>query len=376
MSASTRISRPFGYRLMHLHWPLIMLIGMLSGLGFLILYSAAGGNMDPWTSRQMLRFALGFVLMLIVALVPLQTLMRYAYVLYGAAVLMLIVVELFGHMGMGAQRWVKVGFVNLQPSELMKLCLVLALARYFHGLSPQEVNRPLLLVVPMLLIAVPVVLILKQPNLGTATITAGVAVAVLFAAGLTYWVYIIGIVGGAAAVPVLYHFLHDYQKRRVDTFLDPESDPLGAGYNILQSKIAIGSGGLFGKGFMEGSQSQLNFLPEKETDFIFTMFAEEFGFAGGMTVILLYVALIGASILFAVTSRNQFGRLIAIGVATMFFLHMFINMAMVMGLIPVVGVPLPFLSYGGTILIAAMIAVGLLLNVHANRFLVMGRGGL
>lgn len=364
-------------KLAQVNWLIVSLIVILGCLGIAMLYSAAGGSFDPWANRHAARFGVAFIGMLIVAVLPNQLLMRYAYLFYFLCLVLLVVVELAGTMGMGAQRWISVGGLTLQPSEVMKLALVLALARYYHGLLQEDTNRIVLMLPPLALIGLPVVLILLQPNLGTATITAAIGVSLLFAAGL-YWRYFIGVaVAVLAAVPLAWQFLlHDYQKRRVETFLNPEDDPLGAGYNIMQSKIAIGSGGVFGKGFMEGSQSQLDFLPEKHTDFIFTMIAEEFGFVGAGTVIGLYILLILLGLATAMRSRSRFGALVAVGVSVMLLLHVTINIGMVMGLLPVVGVPLPLLSYGGTMIFAMMFGFGLLLNSYVHRDVPLGKSGL
>jgi len=310
---------------------------------------------------------LGIMLMVLIAILSPAGLFRFSYVAYGLCVLLLVAVEVAGEMGMGAQRWVGLGAFNLQPSELMKIGVILALARYFQGIKLAQVNHAAALIVPAALTLIPVALILKQPNLGTATIVSVIAFTMCFMAGLRWWFFAGAIGAVAAAVPVAYHFLHEYQKQRVKTFLDPDSDPLGAGYNIIQSKIAIGSGGFSGKGLLNGSQGQLDFLPEKQTDFIFTMMTEELGFIGALLLFALYTMLLVFAMLLASKSRSAYGRLVAAGVASLLFIHMFINMAMVMGMIPVVGVPLPFLSYGGSFLLTCFMACGLLQHVYINR---------
>lgn len=373
MSFHPTVYRQKENKLAQVNWLIVSLILILGGLGIAMLYSAAGGNFSPWASRQAVRFAVAFVGMMVVALIPNRLLLKHAYSFYFLCLALLILVELVGSIGMGAQRWISVGGMNLQPSEIMKMALTLALARYYHGLLAEDVSRPLMMIPPLMLIGAPVVLILLQPNLGTATITAAIGVCILFAAGL-YWRYFIAVgITVLAAIPVAWHFLHDYQKQRVRTFLNPEADPLGAGYNIMQSKIAIGSGGLFGKGFMQGSQGQLDFLPEKHTDFIFTMIAEEFGFVGAATVIAIYTLLIWLGLATAMRSRSRFGALVAIGVTALLILHMAINIGMVMGLLPVVGVPLPLLSYGGTMVFAIMFGFGLLLNSYVHRDVILGK---
>ena len=350
-----------------MHGGILLVILALCTLGLLMQYSASGGHFKVFALKQSVSMVIGLALMVTIAVMTTPTLLRTAYIFYGLCVVLLIIVEVMGIIGMGAQRWIGVGAFNIQPSELMKLGIILALARYFHHAPLDGRRHYMLLVVPMVLTLIPVALILKQPNLGTATICAFIAFSLCWMAGIRWYYFAIAIGSVAAAVPVVYHFLHDYQKRRVQTFLDPDSDPLGAGYNIIQSKIAIGSGGFFGKGLLQGSQGQLDFLPEKQTDFIFTMLAEELGFIGSLTLLALYAFLLVFAMALAVKCRHAFGRLIAAGVAAMLFVHIFINMAMVMGMIPVVGVPLPFLSYGGSFMLATLMACGLLMHVYINR---------
>lgn len=363
-----------GNRLHDMNWTILLLVCTLCLIGVAALYSAARGEMDPWASRHLTRFLFMLPVMVLIALVDIQFWVRMAYWIYAGGVILLVIVELVGIFGKGAQRWISIGGTSVQPSEFMKIALVLALARYYHFVHGSEVNRPLVLGIPLLMIAVPAVLILHQPNLGTATIVCLTGAAVMFLAGLG-WRYIITAgVAGLSALPVIWSLMHDYQKKRVFTFLDPESDPLGAGYNIMQSKIAIGSGGLFGKGFLNGTQGQLSFLPEKQTDFIFTMLTEEFGMMGGLFILGLYTLLIFLGFRIALTSHSQFGRLVSGGISTVLFIHLFINCAMVMGMIPVVGVPLPFLSYGGSVLMAMMVGYGFVLNAHIHRNLGTFRG--
>jgi rod shape determining protein RodA len=361
------IAKRFVKRVQGMHRGLLCLTLILSFLGLIMQYSAAGGDVGLFAVPQAIRLLLGLVLMVIIAATPPQLLFRLSYLLYGACVGLLVLVELVGVMGYGAQRWVGLGPLNLQPSELMKIGIILAIARYFHSIQLEHARHVFALIFPAILTAIPVVLILLQPNLGTATIVSVIVFAMCFMAGIRGWYFLAAIGSVAASVPVIYHFLHDYQKRRVMTFLDPSSDPLGAGYNIIQSKIAIGSGGFAGKGLLNGSQGQLDFLPEKQTDFIFTMLTEEMGFLGALVLIALYGILLFFSMVLAARARSAYGRLISAGVAAMLSIHMFINMAMVMGMIPVVGVPLPFLSYGGSFLLTCLMACGLLQHVYLNR---------
>ncbi len=377
--ASLTFSRPelsLGQKIWNLNWILIALIAAISCIGFAMLYSAANGDWSPWATRQMVRFGVGMGAMLVVALIDIRFWMRYAYFFYAASLVLLGAVEVAGSVGMGAQRWIDLKVFQLQPSELMKVALVLALARYFHGLTPEEIGRPHYLIVPLLMVAAPIILVLRQPDLGTALLILIGGGALFFAAGVRLWKFALVLIGALAAIPVAWEFLHDYQRQRILTFLDPESDPLGAGYHILQSKIALGSGGMLGKGFIQGTQSHLNFLPEKQTDFIFTMLGEEFGLAGGIVLIGLYSLVILYGLMISMRSRSQFGRLLAIGLTTTFFLYAFINMAMVMGLIPVVGVPLPLISYGGTAMLTVLIGFGLIMSVNVHRDIAIGRRGM
>jgi rod shape determining protein RodA len=362
-------------KLVNINWGLVLLLTAIAGVGFALLYSAANGSWHPWADKQALRYAVAVVIMLGVAFIDVRTWLKWAYGFYALAMVLLVAVEVRGAIGMGAQRWIDLGVIQLQPSELMKVAMVLVLARYFNGLTPEEIARPLRLVVPTLLVLVPAVMVLKQPDLGTAMMLVMGGGCLFFLAGVRLWKFALVLGGAAGAVPVAWRFLRDYQKNRIYTFLDPESDPLGAGYHSLQSKIAIGSGGVFGKGFLMGSQAHLNFLPEKQTDFIFTMLGEEFGLVGGLVLLGLYTLVFIYGFAIAFRSRNHFGRLLALGITTNFFLYVFINTAMVMGLIPVVGVPLPLISYGGTAMLTIMLGFGLLMSVYVHRDVRISRYG-
>jgi rod shape determining protein RodA len=355
------------YKISHLNWGLVFLITVLAGIGFLCLYASAGGSFSPWASKQMVRFGIGFCGMIVIALIHIRWWYSLAWILYGIALLLLIAVEIKGHIGMGAQRWINLGFMQLQPSEIMKIVVVMALARYFHKATIEDMRRVTFLIVPVLLILAPVALVLLQPNLGTAIMILLCGAGMIFMAGAPLWLFILGGIGGAASVPVVWNFMHEYQKKRVITFLNPESDPLGAGYNIIQSKIALGSGGWEGKGFLNGTQSRLNFLPEKQTDFIFTVWVEEWGFVGGIFLLTLLGLIFVYGILIALRCRHNFGRYLAIGLVINFSLYVFINISMVMGLIPVVGAPLPLVSYGGTSMISVMIGFGLMMSASLYR---------
>jgi rod shape determining protein RodA len=364
-----------GQKLLHVNWSLVALVCVLASIGFAMLYSAANGHFSPWASRQMVRFVAALALMIAVALVDIRIWLRYAYWIYFAALALVGAVDVIGSVGMGAQRWISLGFFQLQPSEIMKIALILALARYFHGAMLEDVARPTHLIPPLLMVAAPAALVLKQPDLGTALMLVAVAGSMFFLAGVRAWMFGVVLAAAGGAVPLAWRMLKGYQRDRILTFLDPESDPLGAGYHILQSKIALGSGGLWGKGFLLGTQSHLNFLPEKQTDFIFTMLAEELGIVGGIGLLALYALVIALGIALSLRVRNQFGRLVGMGVTTTFFFYVFINIAMVMGLIPVVGVPLPMISYGGTALLSLMVGFGLLLSASIHRNVRIGRHG-
>jgi rod shape determining protein RodA len=312
-------------------------------------------------------------ILLLVAVSDIRLWLRLAYPIYLVSLVLLVVVDFAGIIGMGAQRWIDLGIINLQPSEVMKIALVLALARYFHALASEDVARPWRLVLPVLMVLAPVALVLKQPDLGTAMMLLIGAAAMFFAAGVRLWMFIAVGLAGLATLPLAWQTLHDYQRKRVLTFLDPETDPLGSGYHILQSKIALGSGGLFGKGYLQGTQSHLNFLPEKQTDFIFTMLAEEFGLVGSLGMLALYAIVLAYCLAISISARSQFGRLLAMGVTSTFFLYVFINMAMVMGLIPVVGIPLPLVSYGGTAIVSLMLGFGLVMCVYVHRDVMISR---
>lgn len=368
-------STPTGLRkILYFHWPLALLITAVASAGFLMLYSVAGGSMKQWAEPQLIRFGIGMMLMFIVAFIPIGFWRNVSLLAYVVGLALLLVVEFFGDVGMGAQRWIDLGFIRLQPSELMKICLVMVLATYYDWLDEDKVSHPQWLFIPLILIAIPMFLVLKQPDLGTAILLAAGAGVVMFVAGVSLWYFGLVIASGVGLIATViytkgtqYQFLKDYQYRRIETFLDPASDPLGAGYHITQSKIALGSGGVSGRGFMEGTQSRLNFLPEKHTDFIFTTLAEEFGFMGGITLLTLYVLIIVFCMLSAMRNKDRFAALMTIGIAATFFFYFAVNMLMVMGLAPVVGVPLPLVSYGGSAMMVLLGGFGLVQSAHIHR---------
>ncbi|MGD9916995.1 MAG: rod shape-determining protein RodA [Paenirhodobacter sp.] len=366
---------PTGLRkVFYLNWPLIFLLTAVSCAGFLMLYSVAGGRLDTWAEPQMKRFAIGMLAMLAVGFTPIWFWRNVSGVAYAIALLLLVAVELFGAIGMGAQRWLELGPVRIQPSELMKIALVMLLAAYYDWLPVEKVSRPLWVAVPVAIILAPTFLVLMQPDLGTAVMLVLGGGFVMFAAGVSLWYFgtvialVVALVFGVMeSRGTDWQLLHDYQFKRIDTFLDPTEDPLGAGYNIMQAQIALGSGGWSGRGFMQGTQSRLNFLPEKHTDFIFTTLAEEFGFTGAFGLLMLYAAIIGFCIYDALVNKDRFSSLLTLGVAGTFFFFFAINMAMVMGLMPVVGVPLPLVSYGGTAMMILLAAFGLVQSAHIHR---------
>ncbi len=368
-------STPTGLRkILHLNWPIAILLASISGVGFLMLYSVAGGSFSPWAEPQMKRFAVGFVLMISVAMVPIWFWRSLAGVGYLVTLALLVAVEFFGVVGMGAQRWIDLGFMRLQPSELMKITLVMFLAAYYDWLPVKKTSHPFWVLLPVIAILIPTLLVLKQPDLGTSILLLAAGGGLMFLAGV-HWAYFAAVLASAIGLVTTvfksrgteWQLIQDYQFRRIDTFLDPSTDPLGAGYHITQSKIALGSGGWTGRGFMQGTQTRLNFLPEKHTDFIFTTLAEEFGFLGSMSLLGLYALIIVFCIWSALINKDRFSSLLILGIALNFFLFFAVNMSMVMGLAPVVGVPLPLVSFGGSAMLVLMLAFGLMQSAHVHR---------
>lgn len=366
---------PTGWRkVLYINWPLVFLLTAVACIGFLMLYSAAGGNIETWAEPQMIRFAIGLVMMLGLAFVPIWFWRTIAIPAYLICIGLLVAVDLVGHVGMGAQRWLDIGPVRIQPSELTKIAVIVLLAAFYDWLPLEKASRPLWVLVPVLLILLPVGLVLGQPDLGTALMLIMGGGFLMLAAGVSLWYFVavIAMVGGAVFAVMEsrgtdWQLLHEYQFRRIDTFLNPGADPLGAGYNIIQSQIALGSGGISGRGFMQGTQSRLNFLPEKHTDFIFTVLAEEFGFIGAMSLLLLYALILGFCIYSALTNRDRFASLMTLGISSTFFIYFAINMATVMGMLPAKGSPLPLVSYGGSQLMILLLAFGIVQSAHVHR---------
>lgn len=352
-----------------LHWPMMIALTMIAGAGVLTLYSVAGGHWTPWALKHGLRFAAAMGLMVAMGFIAIRYWMALAYPIYFLALISLALVPLIGSVNMGAQRWIEFGSFQFQPSEAMKIGLVMGLARYYHGLRAEQVSQPLFLALPLAMILAPVALVFIQPDLGTALLLAASGFSIVLLAGLSWRITFLGLLGAVVAGYGAYRFeiLKPYQLDRIFTFLDPDRDPMGQGYQLLQSKIGIGSGGLAGKGFMAGSQAQLKFLPEMQTDFIFIVFGEEFGFVGAVFLLGLYLSVVLMGVSVAMRSRSHFARLTCMGVVITFALYVLINTGMVMGLAPVVGVPLPLVSYGGTVMLTIMAGFGLVMSSHVSR---------
>ena len=366
---------PTGFRkIFFMNWGLVLLLVAAASIGFLMLYSVAGGQWDPWASAQIKRFGLGLALMFVVAMIPIWFWRNVSVVAYIGSLILLIVVAYFGSVGMGAQRWIDLGFMRLQPSELCKITLVMVLAAYYDWLPAERVSNPIWVIFPIILILIPVCMVVTQPDLGTSLLLLFGGGTMMFLAGV-HWAYFVSVIAmGAGGIVAIFQsrgqtwqLLNDYQYRRIDTFLDPASDPLGAGYHITQSKIALGSGGWAGRGLMQGTQTRLNFLPEKHTDFIFTTLAEELGFIGGMSLLVIYLLILAFCWISAAQNKDRFSTLLIMGVGVTFFLFFAVNMSMVMGLAPVVGVPLPLVSYGGSAMLVLMGAFGLVQSAHVHR---------
>ncbi|MBE2276886.1 MAG: rod shape-determining protein RodA [Rhodobacteraceae bacterium] len=361
-------------KVLFINWPLVVLVTAVASVGVLMLWSIAGGDFEVWARRQTQVFIVGMGLMFFVALVPIWFWRSMAGIAYLVAFLLLVYVEFAGETNKGAQRWIDFGFLQFQPSEMMKFALVMLLAAYYDWLDVRKVSRPLWVLVPVLITILPTILVLMQPNLGTSLMLIMAGATVMFAAGVSLWYFAaVGVLvtGTVAAVFLTrgtpWQLLHDYQYSRIDTFLNPSADPLGAGYNIIQAKIALGSGGWSGKGFMQGTQSRLNFLPEKQTDFIFTTLAEEFGFVGAFSLLVLYALILGFCLVAAIQNRDRFSSLLIVGVAANFFFYIMVNLSMVMGMAPVVGVPLPLMSYGGSAMLVILVGFGLVQSAHVHR---------
>lgn len=353
-------------KLLNLNYLFIFVVILLISIGSLALYSAGEGSFNPWAKKHIIRFVFFFFIMIIISLLEINLIYRYAYIISFLALILLFSVEIIGTFGKGAERWIRVFGISIQPSEIIKVAVIIALAKYYHNLKFSQIGKLYNLIIPFIIIAIPFFLVLIQPDLGTSLSIFLLGIIVMFISGVRIWKFVLGLFTFVISFPFLWSIIKPYQKKRILSFLNPESDPLGQGYQLLQSKIALGSGGYTGKGFLEGSQSYLEYLPEKQTDFIFTLIGEEFGFLGTMFVIFLFILLILICYYVSIKSFHIFGRIISLGVASNLFIYVVLNMAMVTGLMPVVGIPLPLLSYGGSAMLSVMISFGLLLNIDLN----------
>ena len=372
MSKQTRVSNAnmmsFSERLSRFSWGLFVPMCLVLIISEVMLYSAGGGSWNPFALSQLLKIIVGFGVFFIAAFTNIKIWIKSANVIYVIALILIILVTFVGHTGMGAQRWLNLGFIHIQPSEMFKMALVLALARYFAWMNSVDLDKFKNYIVPAMMMLVPFGLIVLQPDLGTALSIAMITIGMFYIVGANKKWFIIGAILAVMAAPVVwYGGMHQYQRERIITFLDPDHDARGAGYQINQAKIAFGSGGVFGKGYMNGSQSQQSFLPEKQTDFIFTMLGEEFGFLGAFLLLVLYTFIVAVLFWAAKTCRNRFGQLVCFGFMLNFFIYYFINISMVLGLVPTVGVPLPLMSFGGSSLLSLMFGFGLCENAHIHK---------
>ena len=363
-------------RLRSINFIFLFLVILIFLIGVLALYSVSGGEFNSYPIKHIQRFLLGLIVFLIICSIDIKFFFILAYPIFLLSLLFLIIVPFFGTESYGATRWIKIGGISLQPSEFIKFTLILALAKYFHSSTDKSMVFIKKFIFPLIIILIPVVIVAAQPDLGTAIVIFIGGVSVFWIIGLNYRYFITGGMMILFSIPLLWQYLKDYQKERVFTFFNPERDPLGNGYHIMQSKIALGSGGVLGKGYLEGTQSHLNFLPEMHTDFIFTMFGEEFGFLGALLLIILYTWLIFLSIKMGLESRSDFGKYLSLGVSTVFFIYIFVNISMVTGLLPVVGVPLPLVSYGGSSMLAVMVGFGLLMNCYIHQKTILPKGDI
>ena len=351
----------------------LLLITFLFGL--LSLYSVADANFNPWARNHLIRFVISAILFFIISVIDIKIILKLAYPLFFINILALVLIMFIGTETYGATRWIRIAGVSLQPSEFIKVSLILCLAKYYHSIPIIEASKISRMIIPVIITLIPVGLVIIQPDLGTSIIILIGAGSIFWIVGINYKYFILAFLSACATIPVGWQYLHNYQKERVFTFFNPERDPLGNGYHIMQSKIALGSGGFAGKGYLEGTQSHLNFLPEMHTDFIFTMYGEEFGFIGTFLLLIIYLSIILVSFNLATKSRSSFGKYLSCGLIFLFFSHVFINIGMVMGLLPVVGVPLPLISYGGSSMLATMIGFGLIMNCYINRDTILAKEG-
>ena len=349
-----------------LNYLIISLLILLSFIGAAGLYSAADGSYHPWASKHLIRFYIFLLMAIFISMIDIKLIYKYTYFLFIISLLLLIAVEIVGVLGKGATRWINIFGFSIQPSELVKITIILSLAKFYHDLKFDKIQKITYLFFPLLILAIPFIFVIIQPDLGTSLSILILGVFMLFLAGIRLWKFLLGFVVAIISIPMILKFIQPYQRERIISFLNPESDPLGQGYQLIQSKIALGSGGSTGKGFLQGTQSYLEFLPEKQTDFIFTLIGEEFGFIGTIFIILLFILLISVCYFISIKCFHIFGKIIALGVASNIFIYVFMNIAMVSGLMPVVGIPLPLISYGGSVMLSIMMSIGLVLNVELN----------
>lgn len=352
--------------ILDLNFFFIFIIFLLTCIGFAALYSAADGSINPWAFKHIVRFSILFFLMIIISLININLIFKYAYIIFFISLILLFSVEIIGTFGKGAERWIKIFGVSIQPSELIKISIIISLAKYYHKIRYENIGYLRHLIFPSFIILIPFFLVVIQPDLGTSLSIFLLGIIIMFVAGVRLWKFFLGLVLSIISFPFLWNYIKPYQQKRILSFLNPESDPLGQGYQLIQSKIALGSGGFSGKGYLQGTQSYLEYLPEKQTDFIFTLIGEEFGFIGTIFIILLYSILILICFYVSIKSFHIFGRIICIGIASNLFLYVLLNISMVTGLMPVVGIPLPLLSYGGTAMLSIMLSFGILLNIDIN----------
>jgi len=351
------------------NWFFIFIVSVIAIIGFIALYSAADANLDLWARKQIIRFVFGLILLFIISVIDIKFWYKNINTIFLLSLALLVSVEVFGIFGFGARRWIKIFNISIQPSEFIKITLILFLAKYYNEIKFEKIYMLRNLIIPIFAIFIPAILVLFQPDLGTALTIVALGLMILFISGVKIWKFVLAFFAMLISLPLIWKFvLKDYQIKRILSFINPESDLLGSGYHLYQSKIALGSGGFYGKGYLKGSQSYLDFLPEKQTDFIFTLIGEEFGFIGTIFVLVLYLILILNTFYIGFKAFNVFSRIVAIGVGTNLFLYVICNSAMVTGLLPVVGVPLPLISYGGSVMISIMISFGFLMNVNVYQF--------
>ncbi|MDC6447786.1 rod shape-determining protein RodA [Alphaproteobacteria bacterium] len=353
-------------KIKNLNYLLIFILILISFIGAAGLYSAADGSYQPWASKHLIRFYAFLLLAIFISLIDIRLIYKYTYLLFIISLFLLISVEIIGVLGKGATRWIRIFGFNIQPSELVKITIILSLAKFYNDLKFENIKKISYLFFPFLILVTPFIFVVIQPDLGTSLSILILGAFILFLAGIRLWKFLFGFIMTIISIPIILQFIKPYQKDRIVSFLNPESDPLGRGYQLIQSKIALGSGGATGKGFLQGTQSYLEYLPEKQTDFIFTLIGEEFGFIGTIFIIFLFIILIAVCYFISIKCFNIFGRIIALGVASNIFIYVFMNIAMVSGLMPVVGIPLPLISYGGSVMLSIMISIGLVLNVELN----------